>query len=90
MMGELNPVQDAMLDRALVAVYQNRGITPDPSTFKNQPPYLEDVYKSFLGMETPEARELADRLEKYVKGSAAGIFNQQSNDIKNPFTVFGV
>jgi type IV secretory pathway VirB4 component len=91
MMGELNPVQDAMLDRALVAVYQNRGITPDPSTFKNQPPYLEDVYKSFLGMETPEARELADRLEKYVKGSAAGIFNQQSSfDIKNPFTVFGV
>jgi conjugal transfer ATP-binding protein TraC len=91
MMGELNPVQDAMLDRALVSVYQNRGITPDPSTFKNQPPYLEDVYKSFLGMETPEARELADRLEKYVKGSAAGIFNQQSSfDIKNPFTVFGV
>ncbi len=91
MMGELNPVQDAMLDRALVSVYQNRGITPDPSTFKNQPPYLEDVYKSFLGMETAEARELADRLEKYVKGSAAGIFNQQSSfDIKNPFTVFGV
>jgi len=91
MMGELNPVQDAMLDRALVAVYQSRGITPDPSTFKNQPPYLEDVYKAFLGMETPEARELADRLEKYVKGSAAGIFNQQSSfDIKNPFTVFGV
>lgn len=91
MMGELNPVQDALLDRALVAVYQNRGITPDPSTFKNQPPYLEDLYKIFLGMETPEARELADRLEKYVKGSAAGIFNQQSSfDIKNRFTVFGV
>ncbi len=91
MMGELSPVQDAMLDRALVSVYRDRGITPDPSTFKNQPPYLEDVYKAFLGMETPESRELADRLEKYVKGSAAGIFNQQSSfDIKNPFTVFGV
>ena len=91
MMGELNQTQDAILDRALVSVYQNRGITPDPTTFKNPAPYLEDVYKSFLGMETPEAKELADRLEKYVKGSAAGIFNQQSSfDIKNPLTVFGV
>jgi len=34
---------------------------------------------------------MADRLEKFVKGSAAGIFNQHSNfDIKNPFTVFGI
>ncbi|MFO0703445.1 MAG: ATP-binding protein [Patescibacteria group bacterium] len=91
MMGELNPTQDAILDRALVSVYQNRGITPDPSTFHNPSPYLEDVYKSFLGMEIAEAKELADRLEKYVKGSAAGIFNQQSSfDIKNPLTIFGV
>lgn len=91
MMGDLNPVEDALLDRALVAVYQNRGITPDPATFKNPAPYLEDVYKAFLGMETAESRALADRLEKYVKGSAAGIFNQQSSfDVKNPFTVFGI
>jgi len=42
-------------------------------------------------METPEARELADRLEKFVRGSASGIFNSHSNfDIKNPFTVFGI
>lgn len=91
MMGDISPIQDAIVDRALVSVYQNRGITPDPSTFKNQAPYLEDVYKAFLGMETPESKELADRLEKYVKGSAAGIFNQQSSfDIKNLFTVFGI
>ena len=91
MMGELSPAQDAILDRALVSVYRNHGITPDPATFKNPAPYLEDVYKSFLGMETPEAKELSDRLEKYVKGSAAGIFNQQSSfDIKQPLTVFGI
>lgn len=91
MMGELNPAQDAILDRALVSVYQNRGITPDPATFKNPAPYIEDLYKVFLGMETSEAAEMATRLEKYVKGSASGIFNQQSSfDIKNPFTVFGI
>lgn len=90
-MGELTPSQDALLDRALVLTYKEKGISQDPETFKNEPPLLEDLYKIFLGMETPEARELADRLEKFVSGSAAGIFNQQSNfDIKNPFTVFGI
>jgi len=90
-MGDLTPSQDALLDRALVLTYQERGITQDPTTFKNEPPLLEDLYKIFLGMETSEAKELADRLEKFVRGSASGIFNSQSNfDIKNHFTVFGI
>ena len=50
---------------------------------------MEDLYKVLLGMEEDEARGLADRLEKYIKGSMAGIFDQRSNiDIKNTFTVF--
>ncbi len=90
-MGDLTPSQDALLDRALVATYQAKNISQDPQTFTNEPPLLEDLYKVFLGMETPEAKELSDRLEKFVTGSAAGIFNQQSNfDIKNKFTVFGI
>ncbi|MGB9707399.1 MAG: VirB4-like conjugal transfer ATPase, CD1110 family [Microgenomates group bacterium] len=90
-MGELTPAQDALLDRALVLTYKEKGIINDPETFKNEPPLLEDLYKVLLGMETPEAKELADRLEKFVSGSASGIFNQHSNfDIKNPFTVFGI
>ena len=90
-MGDLTPSQDAMLDRALVTTYQQKGITQDPSTFASEPPLLEDLFKVFVGMETPESREMADRLEKFVSGSAAGIFNQQSNfDIKNRFTVFGI
>lgn len=90
-MGELAPAQDALLDRALVLTYRQKGITQDPETFKIEPPLLEDLYKVLIGMETPEARELADRLEKFVKGSASGIFNHQSNfDIKNQFTVFGI
>ncbi len=90
-MGDLTPSQDALLDRALVLTYREKGITQDPETFKNEPPLLEDLYKILIGMETPEAKELSDRLEKFVRGSASGIFNQQSNfDIKNPFTVFGI
>ena len=90
-MGELTPSQDALLDKALTSTYQQKGITPDPETFKFEPPLIEDLYKTFLGMETDEAKELATRLEKFVSGSAEGIFNQRSNfDIKNPFTVFGI
>lgn len=91
MMGDLTPTQDAMLDRALVLTYREKGITQDKETFRNPPPLLEDLYKVFIGMESQEAREMADRLEKYVQGSAAGIFNSLSNfDISNPFTVFGI
>ena len=90
-MGDLTPSQDALLDRALVSTYQQKGITQDIESFKNEPPLLEDLFKVFMGMETPESREMADRLEKFVSGSASGIFNEHSNfDIKNRFTVFGI
>lgn len=90
-MGELTPSQDALLDRALVMTYRSKGITQDPETFKFEAPLLEDLYKILIGLEAVEARDLADRLEKFVQGSASGIFNSKSNfDIKNPFTVFGV
>ena len=50
---------------------------------------MEDLYKTLLGMEDQMANDLALRLERFIKGSLSGIFNQQSNfDIKNPLTIF--
>lgn len=90
-MGQLGPSEDALLDKALVATYKARGITPDPATQKNEAPLMEDLYKVLLGMEDAAAKGLADRIEKFIKGSLVGIFNQQSNiDIKNTFTVFSI
>jgi len=90
-MGKLNATQDAILDRALVETYRQKGITTDPSTQKKQPPLMEDLYKVLLGMEDEKAKELALMLEKFIKGSLSGIFNQQSNfDISNPLTVFNI
>lgn len=90
-MGDLDPSHDAILDRALVETYRLKGITTDPATQKKQPPIMEDLYKVLLGMEDVQARELALRLEKFIKGSLSGIFNQQSNfDIVNPFTSFNI
>ncbi len=90
-MGKLNPTEEALLDRAFIATYKAKGITPDPQTQTKTPPLMEDLYKTLLGMEDPIARSLADRIEKFIKGSFAGIFDQHTNiDLKNPFTTFSV
>ncbi|HEX8932096.1 MAG TPA: DUF87 domain-containing protein [Patescibacteria group bacterium] len=89
--GELSAEQGAILDRALIETYRQKGITPDPATQKKTPPLMEDLYKTLLGVENEAARDIAFRLEKFIKGSAAGIFNNQSNfDITNPLTVFSI
>ncbi len=88
---KLSNREEAILDRALVLTYKSKGITPDPETQKKEPPLLEDLYKVLLGFEEEDAKGLAERLERYVKGSLVGIFDQHSNvDIKNTFTVFGI
>jgi conjugal transfer ATP-binding protein TraC len=90
-MGEMNATQSALLDRSLVDAYRAKGITQDPETQKREPPLMEDLYKALVGKETPEAMDLAARIEKYVRGSFVGIFDQHTNiNITNPFTVFSV
>jgi len=90
-MGQVTPTQEALLDRALVMTYRNKGITMDPATQDKEPPLMEDLYKTLVGMEVPEALDLAARLEKFVRGSFVGIFDKQTNiNINNPFTVFSV
>jgi len=91
MVGDMNPSEEALLDRALVMTYQMKGINRDPATHSLEPPLMEDLYKVLNGMEEAVARGLADRLEKYVKGSFQGIFSQKSNiNFGNQLTVFGI
>jgi conjugal transfer ATP-binding protein TraC len=90
-MGTITPTQEALLDRALVMTYRAKGVTMDPDTQGKEPPLMEDLYKTLVGMEVPEALDLAARLEKFVKGSFVGIFDKQTNvNITNSFTVFSV
>ncbi|WKZ30695.1 MAG: ATP-binding protein [Candidatus Dojkabacteria bacterium] len=92
MMGQLNPIEIAILDRALILTYREKGITLDPATQRNADyPLLEDLYKVLKGMAEPEARSMASRLERYIIGSAKGVFNERSTvEINNPFTVFSI
>jgi len=89
--GNLTPEENAILDRAIILTYKEKGITPDPSTQRRPAPLLSDLYKILQAMAEPQAHGMATRLEKFVKGSAAGIFDQPSNiEIKNTFTVFSI
>lgn len=91
MLGEMTAQQEAILDRALVAAYKAKGITPDPATQTNKPPLMEDLYKALIGFESEAANDIAMRLEKFITGSFRGIFDHASNiDITNQFTVFSV
>lgn len=90
-MGQLSPTEEALLDRSLIATYKAKGISPDPASQDKPPPLMEDLYKALIGMEELEAANLAARLEKFVKGSFMGIFDQPTTvEIQNPFTVFSV
>ena len=89
--GVLTAIESSILDRALILTYKEKGITPDPATQRREPPLLEDLYKVLMAMAENDAHILAQKLEKYIKGSSAGIFDQKTNiEIKNSFTVFSI
>ena len=90
-LGQLDASQSAILDRALITTYRLKGITQDPKTQHLPPPLMEDLYKVLVGMEDKSAQELAYRLERFIKGSLAGIFSAQSNiKLDSPLIVFSV
>jgi len=89
MIGAMDPIEEATMNRALVLTYRSKGITDDPSTHVLEPPRMEDLYRSLIGMEDSTSKVLSARLERFVMGSIKGIFDQQSNiDIDAPITVF--
>lgn len=91
MLGEMDAIEESIMDKAMMEAYKMKGITPDPTTQNKEPPLIEDLYKSLIGMEDEKAKGLAARLEKYIKGSFAGIFNQKTTvNLNNKFVVFGI
>jgi len=91
MLGDMDPIEESIMDRAMMDAYKMKGITPDPATQDREPPLIEDLYKSLIGMEDEKAKGLAARMEKYIKGSFSGIFNQKTTvSLNNKFVVFGI
>ncbi len=90
MLGTITPEEEAILDRAITATYESRDITPDKKDFTDIPaPLLED-FQTVLG-DMEGGRGLAQRLERFTKGTYSGFLNRPTNiDIKNRLIVFSI
>ena len=76
LLGEpLDPAATAALDRALLATYQQAGITTDPRTHARPAPVLADLAGTLADCDDPAGRDLALRLAPYVTGSHRGLFD---------------
>ncbi len=89
LLGKLTPEEDSIMDKALADTYSSVGITSDPETQKKEPPLMDDLYN--ILSKIPQASSMAKRLEKYVSGTFAGIFNKPTNiDLYKGFIVFNI
>ncbi|MBT6143178.1 DUF87 domain-containing protein [bacterium] len=90
MLGELTPLEEGLLDKALNDVYALKGITMDlidPSD--KEPPTMEDLQSVLEG--TTGAESLVERIKKYTQGTYSGIFNKPTNiDLSSGLVVFSI
>jgi type IV secretory pathway VirB4 component len=85
------PEEDSILDRALLESYAKKDITADlPSLAElKEFPILDDLVDVLQGMEG--GANLVSRLEKFTKGTFAGLLNSPTTvEMKNQLVVFSV
>jgi conjugal transfer ATP-binding protein TraC len=84
------PVEDSLLDRALIETYAKKDITPDLTTLADvEPPTLTDFQDVLEGMEG--SADLVARLQKYTDGTFSGLLDSPTNvEMKNQLVVFSV
>ena len=101
MVGSLRDEEKAIVDKALIQTYKDFGWklstskTTKPKLDKRgrkpkaRPyPLLKDFYKTLKSM---EQKDLCNRLERFVKGSLAQVFNAQTNiKMDNRLVVFDI
>ncbi|GAA1034247.1 MULTISPECIES: VirB4 family type IV secretion system protein [Amycolatopsis] len=72
---ELSAQQRAVLDRAIMASYQQAGITSDPRTWSRQAPLLADLAAILTDTGDPIATDLGSRLHPFVEGAFSTMFS---------------
>lgn len=74
----LSPREKASVDKAILAIYVQI----------KQPPLLEDLYRELHNL---GQIKLCERLEKYISGSLADVFNTQTNiKLDNRLVIFDI
>lgn len=80
MAEDLDKREKAAVDKAILKIYKKAK--------KNQPPLLGDL---FAELHTLGQLQLCERLEKYISGSLAGVFNSPTNiKLTNRLVVFDI
>ncbi|MEU1238339.1 ATP-binding protein [Micromonospora aurantiaca] len=69
------PAERAALDRAILQVYRQAGITADPATHHRPAPLLKDLAATLRADDNRAAHELAARLAPWVAGSFSDLFD---------------
>ena len=70
-----SPAERAALDMAIMAAYQQAGITADPRTWARPAPLLPALAPALRAAGTEPAPALADRLVPFTEGSHAALFS---------------
>lgn len=90
MLGEMTPLEEGIIDKALNDTYALKGITMDlvdPS--EKEMPTMEDFQRVLDGMQGAES--LVQRVKKYTEGTFSGIFNKPTNiDLDSGLVVFSI
>jgi type IV secretory pathway VirB4 component len=90
MVGNLNPEEDSIVDRALIETYAKKDITAATDlTQQIDMPIMSDFQEILEGM--TGAENLVARIKKYTEGTFAGLINNPTNiETDNQLVVFSV
>ncbi len=88
-LGELDPTEEALMDKALWQTYAKKDITEQTDLKTAEMPVMADLIEVLNGIVGAES--LAQRLEKFTSGTFAGLLNQQTNvALTNQLLVFSI
>lgn len=91
MVGGLTSEEIAIVDKAIIQTYKNHGFKLrglQMSQKEKQFPVLLDFYKVLKEL---KQKDLCNRLERFVKGSLASVFDSQTNiELDNRLVVFDI
>lgn len=89
MVAGLTPEEQSLVDQALWETYAIKDITPGAQWKKPDIPTLQDFYNIIEDMQGGQG--VATRLQRYVEGTFAGIFNRPTNiDLDKQLMVFNI
>jgi len=91
MVGGLSSEEKAVIDKSIISTYKSFGYTLNGKNVakkKQKFPLLKDLYKTLKRL---KQKELASKLERFVKGSLSSVFDSQTNiKLNNRLVIFDI